>query len=141
MGTTSGRLSERRGRVEAAPGKEAGREEAGVMMVLTKRQRIVVLIASILIGATGLYPPWRGIEKTGTYQTVTEYSWITSPPQLPWFLEQSNTLSNLMDPELAKYLDPAKWAWQIDILRLGVQWLTVVLVGGGLILIFNKGRL
>lgn len=104
-------------------------------MALNRRQRIVAAVAIVLVAATGLYPPWRGIEKTGRYSPVSEYGWIFSPPVLPWFLVQIDTLDNLKNPDIGKYLDPADWAWEIDIPRLLVQWATVMLVASGLVVV------
>jgi hypothetical protein len=100
---------------------------------LNKRQRRTAWAAIALIGLMGIYPPWRGMEKTGRYSQVTEYGWIARPPVLPWFLAQIDNWENLQRPEIAKYLDPADWSWQIDVTRLLVQWATVALVGAGAI--------
>lgn len=68
-------------------------------------------------------------------QPGSEYGWIFSPPVLPWFLVQIDTLDNLKNPDIGKYLDPADWAWEIDIPRLLVQWATVMLVASGLVVV------
>jgi hypothetical protein len=91
-----------------------------------------------MIAASGIYPPWKGIERTGRYSPVSEYGWIFSPPVLPWFLAQIDTLENLKNPEISKYLDPADWSWEVEVPRLLVQWMTIMLVGSGIVLLLKS---
>jgi len=107
-------------------------------MLLEKRQRVVVAVATALIAVTGLFPPWKGIEKTGRYSPVAEYRWIFSPPVLPWFLAEIDTLDNLKNPEISKYLDPADWGWEVEWSRLSVEWATIILVGSGIALLLKR---
>ncbi len=90
------------------------------MNVLNKRQRNVLLVAIILIAATGVYPPWKGTHKTAEVSPVTEYGWIFSPPT-PFVREDY-------------------WSWEIETSRLIVEWATVLLVGCGLLLLLYGKR-
>lgn len=107
-------------------------------MVLNKRQRIVVLIAVVLIGATGIYPPWRGTEHSGQISPVAEYGWIFLPPTLPWFLVNMESVKNMADPKLGPHLDRGNWTWEIELSRLLVEWAIVVLVASGLSMVFGQ---
>ncbi len=111
-------------------------------MILNKPRRIVLLSATILIAATGIYPPWIGTENVrerrgDEISPVGEYGLIFSPPTLPGFLVKIESIKNMADPKLGPHLDRSNWSWRIEISRLMVEWATVATVAAGLYLILQ----
>lgn len=105
--------------------------------MLNRRQRIVIAVAVVLIAVGGTYPPWKGTEQSGQISPVAEYGWIFSPPTLPWFLTQIESVKNISDPQLTTHLDRGHWTWEIEMSRLLVEWATVVLVAFGAVALLS----
>lgn len=112
------------------------------------RQRIIVLVAVLLILITGLYSPWKLVRSSKTSynvifnkvitskeHTVTlRYGWLFAPPH---YKERV-------------YDEYGNWRWKItpwndieprlDITRLICSWALIVMVACGLVLVLQDRR-
>jgi hypothetical protein len=81
---------------------------------MNKKQKIVLMIGIIVFLLIGIFPPWVLIsspENSARLEGAIGYSFIIFSPNHGWC--------------------------RIDISRLMVEWITMVVVMGGLILLFN----
>ena len=97
-----------------------------------------------VIVALGLFPPWLyGVDsQRPAYSVRAEvpagYHWVFSPPPLPSTSENCRAVPALGGIACGQ-LTAGGYA-RLDYARLLVQWLMVLLVGGGMILLFAERR-
>jgi hypothetical protein len=95
---------------------------------LNKKQRIVMLIAIMLVLAAGLFPPYRAADydekKYG--QTI---------------VERPGGRGFLLRPKQTEVVGRADWTeYEINLSQLSVEFALIVLIASGLILLFQERR-
>jgi hypothetical protein len=100
------------------------REFVGGFYQVSGIQRTVLILAVVLVVATGLYVPWtEQIGLGGKHWTESRYRWLFDPPE----------------PRIGELMS-SEWTASVDLARLLVEWGIIVLSSLGLAWAFRTGR-
>jgi len=114
---------------------------------MNRKQKVVLWIGILTILFMSAYPPWveKEIKMTPTYSyTITRpghYGFIFNPPlQADLSAKPPSVQEYEYEGFVLEQPPDGNLSWRIDLCRLGVQWVTVLVVTVGLIVIFVKKK-
>lgn len=102
-----------------------------MIRVVNGRQKVVILLATLLIISTGLYPPWVRMGVMGPSLDIEyeryQYDWLFHPPGI----------TGIEDPDVeVAYATKL----HIDVRRLLVQWAMIAVAALGMVKTIGQKR-
>jgi hypothetical protein len=93
------------------------------------KQRIVLFMGALVFVALSAYPPWHD---KGSKASIAPYNYSRDVPEPVVAEEYDSSLGYML------IFRPPAFGAMIDLSRLGVEWLTIIVFTGSLIVVLSK---